>query len=311
MKLGIAISTVILVAFVGVLVALNVGAAPSEPTDATSPEHLRRVALPGDLPAVHESIDGQNGGGDAEPTYRAAIRHWRANESALSRQASERPEAAVRELRERMVEAMGAGHVSEGFLDQYLPLAPAAGPRFDAALEWIQRIMLDEAERLVEEANGAAAGREAALAVWVMGRRAFEHNERLFNRRQGLAMMRAAGAVLGAHGAAMDIDTAALSAWAAALEQVQSAWRPKLEVLLSIDPHAADLIRIAEQDEDRTFRIEATLRLGIAKYTADTEADREAAQGAIDALMASDDAKIAEAARAADALTRQELRRIR
>ncbi len=172
-------------------------------------------------------------------------------------------------------------------------------------------ILIDEAYRLHNQAGQPEEARETVLAVWALGQRGFENNVRMFNRLPGLTMMGTAEQWLmsvAKKDAALDVKV--LSAWAAAIKDVQTAWRPKLQVILNIDPPIGDLINIAQHDKDRTFRIAATQRLGIAKFTGNSDADQQAAKDAIASLKKSDDALVAEAAQAADALTLQQLKRI-
>ena len=303
MKYGIIISIVIVLAFVGTLLYINAGDPPDPPTDATAPAKLARAQFPADMPALHEPSAP---GADAGQAYQDVLTHFSSREPVLTRRDPSRwPREPVTKLRELMVEAMRAGDVPDGFLDRYLPVKLQADPRFGPALEWIQTILLHEADRL-READDDTAARDAAMAVWALGRRAFEHNTRLFNRRQGLRLMAASGQHMLQHADRYGIDTAALRRWANTINTIQNKWMSKSQIIYSVDPHAGDLINLAKNDKDRSFRVGATLRLGIAKFTADGPANREAVQQTIDQLKKSDDQLIREAAQAADNATRRD-----
>ena len=308
MKLGIAISAIIVLGFAAGLVFMNMDPGASPPTDATSGDRLAKQRLPQDLPKLVKPTRDT----DAAPIYRDAITHYLSHQSVLSRPKDERPDQHVQRLRERMVEAMQAKRVTGNFLDKYLPMKPGPKPKFDDALEAIQRIMVDECNRLYDSGFNNDSARDAGLALWTLGRRAFEENVRLFNRRQGLALMRAGGSVLLKYsGEDSQTDAAALRQWGKAIRELEAAWRPKVQVVRHHDPHAGDLLNMARHDEDLTFRIAATLHLGVAQYTADGEANRNAVKQALDELASSGDPRVKEAAGAAKALTKREMRLIR
>lgn len=308
LKLGLAISAAIVAVFIGVLVAVNREGAPDPPTDAVRPDRLARMDLPADLPALHTPARPD---ADATAAYDRPLGHAQRHAATLQRTSGTDTREAADTLRGLLIDAAEAGRVESGFLDRYVPLEPGAEASFGEALSVMLRAMLAEADRLAD-AGDTEAARRTLLATWVLGRRTFEDNERLFNRRRGLQIMQHVGGALLERARAGDaaLDAGALARWAAALNEIEAAWQPKLEALLSVEPHAADLIEMAEHDEDRTFRLAATLRLGIARHTADGSANRAAAKRAIQRLRESDDPLIADAAAAAAALTREDLRRL-
>ena len=74
-------------------------------------------------------------------------------------------------------------------------------------------------------------------------------------------------------------------------------------------PQIGDLINVARYDQDPTFRIAATIKLGIAKFYAGTSSNRLAIQKAIQEARKDSDPLIREAAKLADTTTKQEARR--
>ena len=195
-------------------------------------------------------------------------------------------------------------------MDRHIPVQIGANPDFDEALEEIFSIALYQAAYLYAHEQTDAA-KDLTLAVWVMGRRMFEHNTRLYNRNTGLDMMESAGSILFEMSATdPGLDAEAIRAWSVAIDGIRRHWQPKLEMILGIDPPIGDLINIAQNDGDRMFRIEATLRLGIHKHGSIGRGNKRAVRRAIQQALQSDDPVLVEAAKAADAMTLQEKRRL-
>lgn len=273
------------------------------PTSKTNAAALTLQSFADDLPALAEPGDPQ---ADAAVFYERAITLYAANPDALPR--TGKHDELVEGLCDLLLQATAAGNVDEGFLDGHIPIAIGAQPDYGDAIENIYEDVIVRSAELYTRGDTAGA-RDLAVAVWVFGRRLFEHNTLYYHRVVGLDMMESAGSILFEMAAKDDLlDPAALRAWSGAIKKVREAWQPKLEILLGIDPHPGDLVNIAVNDPDRTFRIEATLRLGIHRYGADRGNSR-AMNRAIAAAVAGDDPMIAEAGRAAEALTLKEKRR--
>lgn len=274
------------------------------PTKATGPEALALQTLPADLPKLVEASDPR---ADAGVYYEQAIALYVGNADALPK--TRRHDELVDGLCELMLKAAAAGRVDDGFLDQHIPVAIGAQPDYGDAIENIYESVIVRAAGQYMKGDAAGA-RDLALSVWVFGRRLFENNVRLYHRVVGMDMMESAGSILFEMAAKEGgADAAALRAWSAAIKAIRTAWQPKIQIIMGIDPHPGDLVNIAVNDKDLTFRVEATLRLGIHRYQAD-RGNRRAMQHAIGAAIAGNDPMIAEAGRAADALTLQEKRRL-
>ncbi|MEZ6190677.1 MAG: hypothetical protein R3C45_05225 [Phycisphaerales bacterium] len=274
------------------------------PTSATSAQALALQSFSADLPALAQPGDPNT---DAAVFYERAIALYAENSDALPR--TRKHDELVDGLCELLLQAATSGIAGDGFMDGHIPVAIGAQPDYGDALENIYENVIVRAAELYARGDTAGA-RDLALAVWLFGQRLFEHNTLYYHRVVGLDMMESAGSIL-FEMAAKDgsPDPAALRTWSAAIKQIRSAWQPKLEIVMGIDPHPGDLVNIALNDQDRTFRVEATLRLGIHRYQAD-RGNRRAMQRAIAAAIASDDPMISQAGRAADALTLEEKRRL-
>lgn len=244
---------------------------------------------------------------DAAAFYEQAIALYAKNSDALPK--TRKHDELVDGSCSLLLQAAAAGKIEYGFLDGHIPVTIGAQPDYGDAVENVYEDVIVRAAELYTRGDTAGA-RDLAIAVWVFGRRLFEDNVLLYHRVVGLDMMESAGSILFEISAKDEsLDPAALRAWSAAIRKVRDAWQPKLEIIMGIDPHPGDLVNIALNDQDRTFRIEATLRLGIHRYGAD-RGNRRALQRAIDAAIGGIDPMIAEAGRAADKLTLQEKRRL-
>ena len=274
------------------------------PTSVTSEKALALQSFSTALPALAEPGDPNT---DAADFYERALALYAENTDALPR--TRQHDELVDGLCDLLLQAASAGKINAGFMDDHIPVAIGAQPDYGDALENIYENVIVRAAELYARGDTAGA-RELALAVWTFGQRLFEHNTLYYHRVVGLDIMESAGSILFEMATKEGSpDPAALRAWSAAIKQIRSAWQPKLEIVMGIDPHPGDLVNIALNDQDRMFRIEATLRLGIHRYQAD-RGNRRAMQRAIAAALAGDDPMIAEAGRAADALTLEEKRRL-
>ncbi len=299
---------VIVISVAGVLILIVVlavwfGGVPDGPTSATAPKTIQAQIFPDDLPKIFTSADPQS---DATELYDQAVALYEDNRDVLTK--TKAHDKLVAGLCELLVRAMRAGHVEAGFMDRHIPLHIGAEPEFGDSLESIYELVIRESAR-----RFTAGDREEAMvlaqAVWALGQRMFESNVRLYNRVVGLDMMESAGMMLYEMADDSGPKTQALADWSQTIKDIRRAWQAKMKIVLHLDPQIGDLINIALHDKDRTFRVEATLRLGLFKYAAKRRADRRAVLDAITSAMGSEDALIAEAARVADALTLEEKRR--
>jgi hypothetical protein len=143
-----------------------------------------------------------------------------------------------------------------------------------------------------------------------MGERLITQSQRLALRRAGLAMMQQALPRYQMLLKQREADTASATIRIDALGRVLETWTPKLQTMYSPEVNVADLIRIAEKDQDRSWRIAATLWLGYAKFRPDGQANLASLEAAIDRAKQHDDPQIAEAGRAAEAFTRDDFHRL-
>jgi hypothetical protein len=305
MKWGILASVALVLVFVIVIVSAVRGKVDG-PTAATTRGQLAIRTIPADLSKVHKPTSDAS----ANEAYRAALDYFVSHREALV--AEPPPKAQVLKLTELFITAMNAGSLSTPFLDDLLPmgLIEASDSPTNAALQWAPTLVLQGSEHFDEDKKPAKA-REAALAVFVLGHRAFTHSTRLDIRHVSLFAMKEAGNRLFAMTKPNDPIRAEIEAFAGPLAQVDLQWNEKLKIVKNPKPHAGDLIHIAENDQDRSFRVAATRWLGVAKFNAGTKGNERGIREAIARAKSGSDPELKAAAEAAERFTAAELRRFR
>lgn len=249
---------------------------------------------------------------DAGELYEQAIQLCIKHEGVLER--TREHDELVDQLCELLMQAMH-GRVQIGFLDGHIPVAFGAQPDYGPALENLYTWVLERAAKDYT-VDTSMESSMPAWSIFIFGQRLFEHGDRLYHRNTGLDMMESAGRLLydmqlgyAETGLSVGSDAVKLRAWAERIDAIRRAWQPKLMIVKGTDPHPGDLVNIALNDEDPMFRFEATLVLGIHRYGAE-RGNRRAMNRAIQAAIASEDPLLAEAGRAADALTLEQKRRL-
>lgn len=151
-----------------------------------------------------------------------------------------------------------------------------------------------------------------ALSYLNFGKQVFEKNLRLKSRQRGLAIMRSALSTIGRINRAKyddgEINKDELTAannlvmdWNNAIKALEDTWNSKLKTIESVNqakaiPNIADLIKVANEDKDLTFRMFAALRLGYALYERGDMGNQTAIKEAIEALKSDSEKLVADAA---------------
>ncbi len=305
MKLGIFISLAF-VLILAVVVVVKVMPHADPPTRDTAPDKLKLVALDPAMPRLYQITDATE---DAMTHYNAAIEYFQRNRNDLQRSTPSDEHADA--LADHLVKAMHAGQVPEGFLDQQTPIKVGMGQNtgdLPAVIAAVLKVLEDRAknESLTEK------DQQTAMALFALGERSFRKNVLIGNRQFGLSLMIDGGGYLGAYALQQEGRTTDdLNTVGDEVNKVIDAWMPKLRVIMGTDPHVGDLLNVAQNDEDRTFRIAATTQLGIAKFTDGSPGNRSAIAAYLDKAKRSDDRLLAQAAEAADGLTLEDFRTLR
>lgn len=305
MKLGIFIS-IAFVLILTVVIIVKVIPHADSPTAATAPDTLGKVTLAEDMPRLYQITNVSD---NAMTHYHAAIEYYQRHRNDLQRSTPSDEHADA--LADHLIKAMHAGRVPEGFLDKQTEIKVGMGQNtgdLPAVATAVLKVLEDRAKQETLDEKD----RETALALFALGERAFRRNVLIGNRQFGLSLMIDGAGYLGAFSLQeQGRTTDELNATSEAVNRIVDAWMPKLRTIMGTDPHVGDLLNVAKNDEDRTFRIAATLQLGIAKFTDGNPGNRSAINAYLGEAKQSDDPMLAEAAAAADALTLEDFRTLR
>ncbi len=305
MKLGVLISMV-LVVFLGLLGFFAYWGVADPPTAATSPVHLEKMVLPTDLSPIFIPSAPQ---GDAARVYDRVLDLYQDHRDTFMTE-DYPPTSLTNAMVSLMIEAMQQEKVKQGFLDDHIPVQPGATPDFQEALEAIPELVLIRADEMYREGNTALAI-SATRAVWALGQRAFQNNQRLYNRAQGLTIMLDAGEKLLSwisESRAADSDN--VRQWMKTIHETDKVWRTKYELTARLRPHIGDLLNIARNDNDISFRVAATLQLGVAKFNPGGRGNRRVILSTIEQAKSSSDPLVVQAGIAAARMTPEQLRKI-
>lgn len=301
MKIGIIISLV-LVLLVGGIVLLALNTPADRPSSKTNESQLALQSFDAALPElVPAAADGP---GDAKAVYEKLVAYYKANARQL--EGRNPPARMITSLTSMLTEAAEASYEGKGFLDEQVSLVPGSNPSYGAALEVIPSLVLNQAV----ESNNVSNSRKVTYAVWNMGRRAFEKGTSLYTRRQGLNMMQQAGSALYQINKDDEEAIKKLQTWSGAINAISSNWDGKIQIIQSVRQPVGDLLNIAQKDKDLTFRIAATSWLGVAKFNPGHRGNEKGIARQIASAKSSDEPLIQKAGEAADAFTREDLRKL-
>lgn len=151
-----------------------------------------------------------------------------------------------------------------------------------------------------------------AVSYLMLGQKIYESNSRLKARQRGLAIMKGAlGKLRGINrdryeDGEIEKDernerNAPIMEWDKAIGALETVWNSKFKSTDSVNakkglPNITDLIKIANEDEDLSFRIWAARRLGYALYERGDQGNQTAIKAAIESLKSDSDKQVAKAA---------------
>lgn len=197
-------------------------------------------------------------------------------------------------------------------LDVKIPPKRFDSPQVKKDLAALNKAVKMHIDMAIEDAD-FDRGREAAFAQVLFGEKIFKSNTRLKTRQSGLAVMRSGLTNISrVERAAYDdgaIDQDKLAAnnteimkWNNAIKVVEDGWNAKLKTIETVNakkglPNIQDLIKIANEDQDPTFRIFAARRLGYALFERGDPSNQKAMKSALDKLSKSSDKAVATAAK--------------
>ncbi|MEX2214958.1 MAG: hypothetical protein WD768_12560 [Phycisphaeraceae bacterium] len=320
--IGIGISGAILILIVVILLVTlggNIGRTTHYSRDFVLKKHdissFNRDPANKDAEPARLSPVAEAGSGDASSQFEALLRYYQDNRAAID------PDGTSAEVGEAILDhfisLQQAGAVPARSFDGVTPMLPQAKPDFDAALLNMALAGMKRAAVLHARPNDESKQRamDAAKALWVLGLTMYEKSKRVPLRTMGMELMRAAGTeIFNWSGDGTELGDA-ITKWVNAMNKFdEEYWGPKSAVIGTLrygepdSPTLGDLVNIAQNDEDPTWRVAATLELGRAKYSRRTSQQDRALQGVISSLQSDKDPAVAEAARVAEKYTKSNVR---
>jgi hypothetical protein len=319
MKWGIIISLGIILAIVG-FYFLTVQH-PDEPTGRTADAKLIKLPLPPkDIPILWETPD--NPDASFSEALQAYVNLATSNLKQLEK--SPPPVEISSALVRKLIDAKDAGKIdSIAWLDAKVPMKPNAEPDSNALNRALLAVVANA--EIASKNSDDTKVKRIGQALVAVGIRLWEGSTRYYNRMMGFEMYQAGMGLLRRKA---DGDTellAKISAWDKWYKSAQEMKFIKVDrIIRSATPiiqedatgnkkfrRIGDLINLAKKDQDLTVRIEATLSLGLAKFNAGTKANENAIKDAITQLQSDPDERVAAAAKAAEAYTIDEYRRLK
>jgi len=304
MKLGIVLS-LIFILFLSLLGFFAYRGVADPSTNATSPTKLSKRQLPSDLPALFMPNTPT---GNAARTYSKILNLYHDHRDKFND--DEPPIEVTDQLSNLLITAMQQERVQDGFLDEHIPVQIGATPDFYDALELLPALALMRAQEAYQDGRESHA-MTIARAVWALGQRAFQNNVRLYNRLQGLTIMLDAGDKLLPWSLEMGgSDSDSIKQWMKAVNEIGEIWKAKYELLSSLRPHKGDLLMIARKDEDISFRVAATLKLGLAKFNPGGRGNKRVIDATIGQAKNHSHSMIVQSGIAAAGLTKEQMRKL-
>ena len=306
--IGSAISAGVLLLIIGAFYLKNLPKGADTGTGGITSKNLAVQSLPDNLSRF--GLAATNEPADADALFDAANDANRWVRGGFND--PEKPIEGSQAVIQQLITA-GSGKLDSGFIDRQIPDKAFETPEVKQAVSSLASAVKLHIDYLIEEGDFDKANAIAA-AYLAFGRQTFENNLRLKARQRGLLTMRSALQHLGKIAAAAEQDGAIdedekkkviadVTKGLEAIQTVQDSWNSKLKSTESINakeglPNISDLVKIAKQDKDRTFRIWAARRLGYALFERGDTGNQAAINKALDELEMSDDNLVAAAAKA-------------
>lgn len=302
MKIGIFLSAAIVVLFV-MLLLLNRGEPATKPTAETGPDQLKLIALPGGASSVFKPARPEANG---DALWHKALGHFDGHAQTLT--SLPVPESAAKAWADLIAAAAEAGQVSERFLDQDTPLRAAAMGKHCDALQHAPVVVLTYGQTLFDQGKKEQAI-SLAREIWALGYHTYTRNLRLRERFLGLWCLANASDALKSW---LEGDEAVdMEKMDRQINDANKRFEGKFKLLMTVDPNRGDVIRLANHDEDPSFRAEAMLKLGVLKFNPGNKANEKLMMQTFAAGKADKNPHVAAAAAAAEALTLEEMKRMR
>jgi len=314
-KLGWIVAGVLVVGLVAVIVLKVVIPSPSRATSATRKGgfmDFKQVSIPvGDIVGAEPS-----GSGNAADDYVRALAIARQREQEIAKvDAGDGSAAGMAALRKIAgLVAAGASKTNLEYTFTHTPKTFDVGYRYQPAidLQMVSGAMFILA-RTLHESKKYAEAEKVLFDLFVMGWHLVKERANVYVVRTGFGIQMAAlgglQSVYREWGPEHGDKRAKVAATIGEINTIQHEYDEKQRICWSIDPEPGDVFHIIEKDQDRAWRVQALLSLGILKYRAeDRRGDMRKLGKLLDRFSSSSDPFEAAAAKAVKSLTREEFR---
>lgn len=249
------------ITFLIVIVIIFIARPSADPPTPLSAANMLKMSRLDSLPEVWTP----SGSGDAAPIYQEFLTLCAASRDALA-SVPAAPQDLLVKLSDLLVRAKDCPQTTAGFGDT-AALEPGAIPDYaDAPRKAASQISEMVVKQIRANTMTPARAQPIVEGLWALGQRLFMNNVRSFTRYTGLSVMHSAFSASGMIRPVAPAVANAMGAWIKGIEETEKRWMDK-KALFSTDASVSDLQRIADLDEDRTFRVEAILYLGIVRWT--------------------------------------------
>ncbi len=201
------------------------------------------------------------------------------------------------------------GSISSSYLNKSTPVEINAKPNFEDAAVVVGHVAI------LRCAGDKPRLEKTCLAVMSLGLNFFEKCRRLNVRAQGMTLMEMALKDLGLRVASEGSELAKqVKTWQDGLDEYDAKyWTPKYSICRSVRPeNFADVVALAQKDQDICWRVEATLALGRVKFAFKRGAGNDTLiRNAIEKLTTDPEGDVATAAKLAQAFTTEDVRKVK
>jgi hypothetical protein len=290
------------------------------PTDETAPAVLQKIELKLDIAKIVTPPPADDSG--AAALYEAAVKEMVAIGDGFIADVKSEPEPNKKPQFKSIIDKMeaaadkGLGDKALNF-EAVLPITP--GP------EWRIRDQLYAMGQLTSKAamsaradKDKAASEKAARATLIWGQRLFNNGAFVAYKSAGLGAVSEGLAALEAHHSERFFADPAKEAIAKELyndyRTSTERWNKKEKLVRRIGPLSkpGDLWNLAENDQDKAWRLDGLMWLGVAKWTeAAAGGQRSAIQSYLEQKASSSDPLVAQRAKQAADFSREDVRTLR
>ena len=316
-KLGWIAAGALVVGLAVVIIMKVVIPSPSRATPATRKAgfmDLKQVCIPvGDIVGAAPS-----GAGNAADDYVRALAVARQREQEIAKvDAGDSSAAGMAAMRKvASLVAAGAGKAKLDYTFTHTPKTFEVGYRYQPAVD-LQTVSgaMFILGRTLYEAKEYAEAEKVLRDLFVMGWHLVQERAHVYVVRTGFGIqMNALGGLRSVYrdwGPEYSSKMSTVSAYIGEIITIERHFDVKQRICWSVDPKPGDVFHIIEKDQDRAWRVQAILSLGILKYRAeDRRGDMRMLGKLIDRFSSSSDPFEAAAAKAVKDLTREEFRRL-